>query len=117
LLYGAVRMTSILRKAGEQGFEPGRIVPPIDEADRNLMLQILRFPNVFDRAISQRAPNHLAEYAFELVATYSRFYEKHHILSEADEQLRQSWLRLVAMSLALITLLLDLLGIQIPERM
>ncbi|NNL48940.1 MAG: arginine--tRNA ligase, partial [Acidimicrobiia bacterium] len=117
LLYGAVRMTSILRKAGEQGFEPGRIVPPIDEADRNLMLQILRFPNVFDRAISQRAPNHLAEYAFELVATYSRFYESHHILSEADEHLRQSWLRLVAMSLALIALLLDLLGIQIPERM
>ncbi len=117
LLYGAVRMSSILRKADEQGFEPGNVVPPVDEADRNLMLQILRFPNVFDRAVVQRAPNHLAEYAFELVATYSRFYERHHILSESDEQLRQSWLRLVAMSLALITLLLDLLGIQIPERM
>lgn len=117
LLYGAVRMSSILRKAGEHGFEPGNVISPIDEADRNLMLQILRFPNVFDRAIVQRAPNHLAEYAFELVATYSRFYERHHILSEPDEPLRQSWLRLVAMSLALITLLLDLLGIQIPERM
>ena len=117
LLYGAVRMKSILRKAAELGLEPGDVVEPVDDADRNLMLQILRFPNVLDRAVEQRAPNHLAEYAYELVAVYSRFYERHHILTESVAARRASWLGLVALTLGLVTLLLDLLGIEIPERM
>lgn len=117
LLYGAVRMQSILRKAKAAGHEPGPVVPPVDDADRNLMLQLLRFSNVFDRTVDLRAPNHIAEYAYELVATYSRFYERHHILSESDPARRGSWLTLVERSLALVTLLLGLLGIEIPERM
>jgi len=117
LLYGAVRMKSILRKAEAAGLLPGDVVAPSDEADRNLMLQLLRFPNVLDRSIEQRAPNHIAEYAYEVVAAYSRFYERHHILTETNDAMRGSWLRLVALTLELVTLLLDLLGIEIPERM
>ena len=37
-----------------------------------------------ERAAEHRAPNHLAEYAYELVASFSRFYEACHILSEPD---------------------------------
>ena len=81
------------------------------------MLQLTRLPEVIERAAELRAPNHVAEYAFELVADFSRFYEVCHILREADSSRQASWLRLVETTLAELNLLLDLLTIQVPERM
>jgi arginyl-tRNA synthetase len=117
LLYGAVRMQSILRNAEAKGLGPGAILAPSVVAERNLMLQLVRFPLVVERAAEHRAPNHLAEYAYELVAAFSRFYEACHILSETDPSRQASWLGLVDLTLRQVRLLLDLLGIETPERM
>lgn len=117
LLYGAVRMKSVLREAAERGVESGAVVAPIRDQDRDLMLQLTRLPEVVERAAQHRAPNHIAEYAYELVAQFSRFYEACHILSEQDPAVQGSWLALVEITLDELTLLLDLLGIDVPERM
>ncbi len=117
LLYGAVRMKSVLREAAERGIESGEVVAPVRDQDRNLMLQLTRLPEVVERAAQHRAPNHIAEHAYELVAEFSRFYEACHILREEDTAVQSSWLALVEITLAELTLLLDLLGIEIPERM
>jgi arginyl-tRNA synthetase len=87
------------------------------EEERNLMLQLTRLPEVVVRAGELRAPNHIAEYAYELVAEFSRFYEACHILREQDAARQASWLRLIETTLAELTLLLDLLAIEVPERM
>lgn len=81
------------------------------------MLQLARLPEVVARAADHRAPNHVAEYAYELVADFSRFYEACHILREQDTARQASWLHLVQLALDELTLLLDLLGIEVPERM
>ena len=117
LLYGAVRMKSVLREAAERGIDAGDVMAPVGRQDRNLMLQLTRLPEVVERAAQHRAPNHIAEYAYELVAEFSRFYEACHILREEDPAVQSSWLALVEITLAELTLLLDLLGIEIPERM
>ena len=117
LLYGAVRMQSILRNAEAKGLGPGPILAPSVTAERNLMLQQVRLPLVVERAAEHRAPNHLAEYAYELVAAFSRFYEACHILSEPDAARQASWLALVDLTLRQVRLLLDLLGIDTPARM
>jgi arginyl-tRNA synthetase len=117
LLYGAVRMQSILRNAQAQDLDPGQILAPSVPAERNLMLQLVRLPFVVERAAEHRAPNHLAEYAYEMVAAFSRFYEACHILSETDASRQASWLALVDLSLRQVRLLLDLLGIVTPARM
>jgi arginyl-tRNA synthetase len=59
----------------------------------------------------------LCEYAFELAQNFSRFYGEHHILSEPDAGLKASRLGLCALVLAVLTGVLDLLGIEVPERM
>ena len=64
-----------------------------------------------------RAPNILCEYAFELAQVFSRFYGAYHILSESDDALRASRLGLCGLTLAVLTKVLDLLGIEVPERM
>ncbi len=117
LLYGAVRIKSILREASEREMEGGRIIAADRDGERNLMLRLARLPEVFGRAVEHRAPNQLAEYAFELVADFNRFYEACHILSEADAARRGSWLTLVGTTLRQLELVLDLLGIEIPDRM
>ncbi|HZQ40019.1 MAG TPA: DALR anticodon-binding domain-containing protein, partial [Rhizomicrobium sp.] len=92
--------------------------PAVHSAEeRKLILQLLSLGDVLKAAEDKRAPNMLCEYAFELAQNFSRFYGEHHILSEADQRLKASRLGLCALVLAVLTGVLDLLGIEIPERM
>ena len=59
----------------------------------------------------------IAEYAYDVATDFSRFYEHCHILTEESASRQASWLTLVETTLRTLTLLLDLLGIEIPERM
>jgi arginyl-tRNA synthetase len=116
LQYAAVRIQSMLRRAREQGFAVG--TPAIHSAEeRRLILQLLSLQDVLAAAEDKRAPNMLCEFAFELAQNFSRFYSEHHVLSESDIGLRAARLGLCALVLAVLTRILTLLGIEIPERM
>jgi arginyl-tRNA synthetase len=117
LQYSAVRIQSLLRRAAERGLEPGPIVAPTVGPERGLVLRLVRLPEVIERAVDLRAPNTVTEYAYELATDFNRFYEACHILSEEDPVRRASWLALVDLTLRVLRVLLDLLGIEIPERM
>ncbi len=117
LQYACVRIKSILRKAGEREIAPGPVLAPSRDVERSLLLDLLRAPEVIDRATELRAPNHIAEYAHELSGQWNRFYDQCHILSEQDPDLQASWLTLAELTRATLELQLDLLGIPVPERM
>lgn len=117
LQMAAVRMGSILDRAVGEGLVSGPPMPPTIEVERRLILRMLQLPEVIDRALDLRAPNHLAEYAYELASDFSRFYEACHILTESDPHRRASWLALVRTNRRTLVLLLDLLGIEVPDRM
>jgi arginyl-tRNA synthetase len=117
LQYSAVRIKSILRRAADRGIAAGEIIVPTVPQERGLMLRLVRLPEVIQRSVDLRAPNVLAEYAYDVATDFSRFYEHCHILSEEDPARQASWLGLVSVTLAVLALLLDLLGIEIPERM
>ncbi len=117
LQYAAVRIKSILRRAEAEGLAATDLIAPTVEAERALVLHLLQLPEVIDRAIELRAPNHIADYAFTLAGEFNRFYDVCHILSESDPDRRGSWLTLARWSLAGLELTLHLLGIEVPERM
>ena len=117
LLYGAVRIKSILRRAEDLGLSTGAVLPPIHQAERQLMVTVALFPEAVDRAIEGRAPNHVAEYAYGLATDFNRFYDACHILREENKQRQASWLTLVSLTLATLERSLDLLGIEVPDRM
>ena len=117
LQYSAVRIMSILRRAGETGLSPGPMVVPTVDQERALMMRLVRLPEILSRAADLRAPNVIAEYAYDVATDFSRFYEHCHILSEPDPERQASWLTLVGVTLSTLRLLLELLGIEIPERM
>jgi arginyl-tRNA synthetase len=117
LQYAAVRIKSILRKAQERDLKEGELHPPDFDVERGLMLALLQLPEVIERTIDLRAPNHVAEYAYGLAGQFNRFYDKCHILSEDDPIRQGSWLALATWTLETLTQLLDLLGIEVPDRM
>jgi arginyl-tRNA synthetase len=115
LLYQAVRVKSLLRRAAEEGVAPGEIVIA-EPAERNLALALDAFDHVLAEAYEKKAPHFLAEHAYRLASAFSRFYAACPILS-APAPVKASRLALAQTTLRQLELALDLLGIATPERM
>ena len=115
LQYQAIRIKSVLRKAEGEGAKPGPIAIEHD-AERTLALALDGFNAALTLAYDKRAPHFLAEHAFNLAQSFSGFYQ-HCPIMQADGAVRASRLALASATLKQLTLTLDLLGIDVPERM
>jgi len=115
LLYQAVRVKSLLRRAADEGIEAGR-VGVAEPAERELTLALDAFDHALAEAYDKKAPHFLAEHAYRLAGAFSKFYAACPILT-APPPVRASRLALAAASLAQLELALNLLGIATPERM
>jgi arginyl-tRNA synthetase len=115
LLYQAVRVKSLLRRAAGEGVRPGPIVVA-EPAERELVLLLDAFDRAAAEAYDKRAPNLIADHAFRLAQTFARFYAACPVLT-AEPDVRASRLALAALTLRQLELALDLLGIATPERM
>ncbi|KAA5805324.1 arginine--tRNA ligase [Alkalicaulis satelles] len=116
LLYQAVRIGSLLRKAKGEGLEPGPVRTG-HAAEAALVRRLDGFNAALERAEAGRAPHLLCEHAYSLAQAFSAFYTQCPILPEKDEAIRASRLRLAEAALAQLTLALDLIGMEAPERM
>ncbi|HEY2177893.1 MAG TPA: arginine--tRNA ligase [Caulobacteraceae bacterium] len=116
LLYQAVRVKSLLRKAAAEGAAAGAIVVA-EGAERDLVLVLDGFDHVLGEAAERRAPNLVADHAFRLAQAFARFYAACPVLAAPDEATRASRLALAGLTLRQLELALDLLGIATPERM
>jgi len=116
LLYQAVRIKSILRKADEAGFKAGAL-QITDQAERSLILALDGFEAAGIAARAESAPHFIAELAFGLAQAFSGFYQNCPILPEKDEAVRASRLALAQTTLRQLLMCLDVLGIEAPERM
>lgn len=117
LLYTAVRIKSILRKAQERSIVPGTLLAPKSDVEREVFLKLVELPTMLKVAFEKRAPNYLCDYAYTLASLFTRFYHDHHILREEDQSRQASWLQLAQISLTTLEFVLDFLGIEIPEQM
>jgi arginyl-tRNA synthetase len=116
LLYQSVRIKSILRKAAEQKVVAGPIVVG-EPAERDLTLLLDAFEGALSEAYDKKAPNFIAEHAYKLAQTFSKFYAACPILGADEPAIRASRLALAETTLRQLELALNLLGIEAPERM
>jgi arginyl-tRNA synthetase len=116
LLYQSVRIKSILRKAAEQKVVSGPIVVG-EPAERDLTLLLDAFEGALSEAYDKKAPNFIAEHAYKLAQTFSKFYAACPILGADEPAIRASRLALAETTLRQLELALNLLGIEAPERM
>lgn len=116
LLYAAVRVKSLMRRAGEAGVSAGPIRAEAAE-ERDLVLALDAFGAALDQACDNRAPNAICDHAFTLAQAFSKFYSACPILSAEDDTVKASRLALAQATLKQLELCLSLLGLEAPERM
>lgn len=116
LLYQAVRMKSILRKAADQGLKAGTITVS-EGAERELVLLLDAFDNALKETYLKRAPNILADHVYRLAQAFSKFYAACPVLAGDNEAVKISRLGLVSVVLRQLELGLDLMGLSAPEQM
>ena len=110
-----VRSRSIFRKL-DTPFAPPGLVELREEPELALTKKILQFPDVVPAILDGFKPNILANYLYELAAQFHGFYESCPVLS-AEPLQRETRLLLCDVFARLLRTGLDLLGIQVPEKM
>lgn len=119
ILYTIVRIKSILNKYQENGGTLGglKVRPAENEYEKSLMLQVLRFNDVFDAVCEETAPHKLCAYIYELANEFNKFYHETKILSEEDEEKRSGYIAALALTKRVLEACIGLLGFEAPERM
>jgi len=110
-----VRIRSIFRKAGAEFSAPNELAL-IEPAELNLAKRLAQFAETVPQVLNDFRPNILANYLFELANAFHAFYEACPVL-KADQPARATRLALCELTARVLQCGLDLLGIQVPEKM
>ena len=117
--YTYARIRSVLRKAKEQGImlpdQFGSLALSLKE--QGLIAQIASYPEIIAEAAKSFSPAIIANYVYELVKEYNQFYHEFSILKEEDTELRAFRLALSEVVARTIASGMELLGIEMVERM
>lgn len=116
LLYAYARIKSILRKS-ELEQKSAINTADMEVAERRLLMKALQLPEIVEAVANECFPNQLCNYLYELASTFMRFYEACPILKAEDRSTQQSRLALADFTATTLKQGLDLLGIEVLEKM
>ena len=117
--YTYARTRSIERKAAESGFVCDNAAAPasISEKECSIIRLLNDFPAVVRQAGTDYSPSGIANYAYELAKEYNQFYHDFSILREENEAAKAFRILLTRNVGKVIKTAMNLLGIEVPERM
>ena len=118
--YTYARIRSILRKAQDAGIVLSEELPTgveISTKEEEIIQRLADFRGVVEAAGEDYSPSGIANYCYELVKFYNQFYHEFQILREEDAAKRNFRLILSRNVAKVVRLGMELLGIEMPERM
>ena len=118
--YTYARIRSILRKAQDAGIVLTEALPTgveISTKEEEIIQRLADFRGVVEAAGEDYSPSGIANYCYELVKLYNQFYHEFQILREEDAAKRNFRLILSRNVAKVVRLGMELLGIEMPERM
>ncbi|MCD7745148.1 MAG: arginine--tRNA ligase [Lachnospiraceae bacterium] len=122
ILYTIVRIKSILNKYLERtGLArehlPSSILPPANESEKALMLELVKFNSVMEQAAEELAPHKICSFIYDLSNALNRFYHETKILAQEDKAQQAGWIALLELTRRVLETSIDILGFEAPERM
>lgn len=114
--YAYTRIRSIFARAGIDANELTGEIHLTEDKERALAVKLLQFEEALNGVAKEGMPHILCQYLYELAGTFSSFYEACPILN-AEEAVKNSRLRLAALTAKTLKQGLDLLGIKTVEKM
>lgn len=118
--YTYARICSVLRKAAEAGIDiPAELNGSYEIAEREstLIQNLASYGQVVKQAGEDFSPALIANYAYELAKAYNQFYHDFSILKEENNEMKTFRLVLSREVAKIIKSAMNLLGIEVPERM
>ena len=108
-------MKSLLEKGKE--YKKDNYIKINNDVDRDISIELLQLPKILTKSLDMKSLNDIADYLYNLTNKYNKFYSEFKILIEEDKALQESWLVLTNVVYKTNLLLLDILGLSVPEKM
>ena len=119
--YTHARIKSILRKADDQGIshKAADVLSSIEPSakETRLIKLLSTYPAKVAEAGAAYSPAVIANYAYDLAKEFNQYYHDTRILQEEDQDVRRFRLVLIQTVAEVLVKAMDILGIQLPERM
>ena len=120
--YTHARIRSIVRKGEEQGCSlanTSSVVNHLDlnDKEREVVKKIHDFPSAIEQAAASYSPAMIANYTYDLAKAFNSFYQDTPILREVKPELKAMRIMLCDAVANAIKNTMDILGIEVPERM
>ena len=118
--YTYARIRSIMRKAEAEGIElPQQLSTnvPLNDKEIALIQKLNDYRAVVEQAGTDYSPSGIANYCYELTKDFNQFYHDYSILNANSEEEKTARLVLAANVAKTIKNAMQLLGIEVPERM
>ena len=119
ILYTIVRIKSILNNYHGLGKdESGAVIEAAhSKSEKDLMLELSKFNAVMESAFEETAPHKICSYIYDLANAFNSFYHGTKIMSEENETVQKSYIRLLELTKSVLETCIDVLGFSAPERM
>ena len=118
--YTYARIRSIMRKAEAEGIVLPNVLPntlPLNEKEVQLIQKLNSFETVVEQAGKDYSPSGIANYCYELTKDFNQFYHDYSILNAESGEAKTLRLALAKNVAKTIKNGMQLLGIEVPERM
>ena len=118
--YTYARIRSIMRKADAEGIKlPQQLSTsaPMNDKEIALIQKLNDYRAVVEQAGTDYSPSGIANYCYELTKDFNQFYHDYSILNANSEEEKTARLVLAANVAKTIKNAMQLLGIEVPERM
>ena len=120
LQYTYVRIMSILRKLKKENINVENkdiILENMNGVERELAVELLRFPQTVVKSYESYRPNIIADYLFDIAKLFNNFYNSNSILKEENKKVMDARILLAEKTAFILKQGLGLLGINTVDRM
>ncbi len=114
--YTHARIKSVLRKVGSIE-ESINITSSLLPLEKQILLLAEQFETVLEEAMQESDPSKIAIYVFNLAKTFNTFYAEHSIANAESDEKKKLRIAISALTAKVIKKSMQVLGIEVPERM
>lgn len=114
ILYSMVRIKSILNKVDYKSFSIHDIY---SNSERKLYVKLLSLSKILNKSYNEKTLSYICEYLYELCSMFNKFYSETNIINETNNERKETYITLLHLILNICTTLLDVLAIEIPDKM
>lgn len=115
ILYTYLRLNKILQNEDLSKIKLSSIAKT--KTDRDLRIALLTLEKYFTKSVQESMPSYICEYIYNICNFANSFYENNRIKSQENQEIKNDWLYLTALTTKILKSMLNLLIINIPSVM